>query len=1838
MTEILCRWLNDDVQLSSVVEPSSFVQDFSNGYLIGELLCKHNLQDDFEQFSRGSSSESKLNNFTRLEPVLKLLGVPFNTNMAREVMMERHGAATRLMYQLFISLNRSEDRRLTYQSLEAMKPMGKTKLDAVESTLYKKRLAHQTKRQVDLNFEAMITKFQMKQKEREELADRARIEHEEKLKRQRDEARLVSITKSRQVREINNAMYQSLKLSPIKESKKKTTPDGKVNSERKAQEKQRNAVAEATRLSIDAFESSLAFTIPPPPDQQGLLTFGEGLHSRDVEYLKRIKERLREENDAQKERQRRRRKVLVELLEIHRIEEEAKREEVLVNRLMRQSQQERRIVVQLMQMKSEKDVIRQNRVFLNKQYEERRVQEFEESLAREAKLAQLEKDQYQSRLIEEQEVHKRLIAEKEKRRYEKHYKFCYTMVEQIVDLSTVIGEYRKLTEQLIPPKMMREWKTLFLNGLPIYETISEKASTTEEQKTQPDTLDELDFSEYKTTTGEWHPSQDLLNIQSSLKENVILGHVVQKLYSIVYPPDVKPPPPTFPEFPIKACFLGKSFSGKTTIVNQLASRHRLRALTMTVLLNEAIEAYRNNETDDEDDGPTAAVDDVHEKSKALPTESTVAADGASTPEPTDQSRPATQSSVLAGIKEDNEEDARDTPPSLEEATKEEEPKLSLLARLGKAANRDMMNGQTVSDEILVEILVHAVRQVPEGTGWIIDGFPTSLPQAKILEKALTGYEPVKKGKTSEKGGAKGKFASKKKATLLPVKEVSESIVSPVSGIDVVILFDQSDEMSIKRSLGRKVNPQTGEEYHLELKEPPFGSVTGVQDAPLLVPVEDPNFDAQQVQNRLANFRDQWSKLKAWFSQFNNLVEVDSSRKSDEVCETVGQILTDLVESRKKAEEEKRAAEEAAKEAEAEAAAAAAAAAAVEADAAVAIATEAEEKQSHASLSAKGSSKPTSRRTSSVTPSPSVRDVGQAQQPPPPTQATESQADASAPPPPTAAPPMPEAGSEDWVYVDKTVEEDVAKVLALVWDEVEERYVISCKDTFRHVRVEREAIIQYLYSTKQSFFAFLHRPDHKQEFVTQFQKHYNEEISDDLRIDGDMKSQLHQEVEDLRERLWDISDRRREEAEDERQTVMNEQWLEDRLGLICNYYISLMQVEVDRYEDSLCLLRDYYFHVDGKPLGERRDYQRLPLVEIPEVEGPHTGEDEPDAKAEEEVPKPSAKTSVSGENAEETATENLPSRRIPLVRRRIASPEASADASASAGSKKHAGKKQQTTASAPVAAEEGEESAVPTSSDPDEQLLLEAHFSAVTAAKATSAKEEEVYGVGETASEAKEAAAQQVAKSAKGADKGKGKKKPKSPTTKKAGSGKKGGDKGRNMSRKSDFSVRSEVETPSLQTDAQSPGKEERTKVRMEHLAAVQIEENRLKFRLDLIKEKAIYLVQTLKREASQLWTVMDNSLGERFKQEMESIEQLCDFIRQAIENEEKILPAITLSGPDLLIDENTRTFEIPPPVRPHTPPENALPDTFTVVQLENLSEQLSEVAPSGVVSGRAFIQKMQELQSLSFGEEVMPELWSSMSPRKLEELAMMLVPSDADYLDWRHFLTLASLPWPKTTQASLLDTLRRFREVDSQGHGNLSQHDYMKVHLWYFSMPHDRSLPYDPSQPLTYDRDYNLKQAFFHIFKDKFDADGVEKVNYVNLLLNFCVDEDPVRGVFRALSVATGHPLPDPSVLDGEETSLSESTDFEIPLDSFINVLHLGKASLGFTHRFRDTTDPNDALSRDRVLRAYERHGAGEDKPLPFSVFVRDSVIRDCIHACKRYKKIDFRPLVAPDDTVILIQ
>lgn len=60
MTEILCRWLNEDINVSQHIEPQNLAEKFSNGFLLGEILHKHGLQDDFELFSQNKYADTQL--------------------------------------------------------------------------------------------------------------------------------------------------------------------------------------------------------------------------------------------------------------------------------------------------------------------------------------------------------------------------------------------------------------------------------------------------------------------------------------------------------------------------------------------------------------------------------------------------------------------------------------------------------------------------------------------------------------------------------------------------------------------------------------------------------------------------------------------------------------------------------------------------------------------------------------------------------------------------------------------------------------------------------------------------------------------------------------------------------------------------------------------------------------------------------------------------------------------------------------------------------------------------------------------------------------------------------------------------------------------------------------------------------------------------------------------------------------------------------------------------------------------------------------------------------------------------------------------------------------------------------------------------------------------------------------------------------------------------------------------------------------------------------------------------------------------------------------------------
>ena len=95
----------------------------------------------------------------------------------------------------------------------------------------------------------------------------------------------------------------------------------------------------------------------------------------------------------------------------------------------------------------------------------------------------------------------------------------------------------------------------------------------------------------------------------------------------------------------------------------------------------------------------------------------------------------------------------------------------------------------------------------------------------------------------------------------------------------------------------------------------------------------------------------------------------------------------------------------------------------------------------------------------------------------------------------------------------------------------------------------------------------------------------------------------------------------------------------------------------------------------------------------------------------------------------------------------------------------------------------------------------------------------------------------------------------------------------------------------------------------------------------------------------------------------------------------------------------------------------------------------------------------------------------------LEEIVMSLVPSGSEYLDWYHFLVLVALPWPSATQTSLLNTLRRFKAVDTAKTGYVTWEQYCDVQLWYNSEPHNYDALHDSNIAVTYDREYKLRMV-----------------------------------------------------------------------------------------------------------------------------------------------------------------
>lgn len=169
--------------------------------------------------------------------------------------------------------------------------------------------------------------------------------------------------------------------------------------------------------------------------------------------------------------------------------------------------------------------------------------------------------------------------------------------------------------------------------------------------------------------------------------------------------------------------------------------------------------------------------------------------------------------------------------------------------LGKKAKTYMDQGLLVPDELVVDLVVDRLSQEDCKNGYILDGFPRTIPQAEALDTALTA--------------------------------IGESM-------DYAINVDVPDANIIDRMSGRRACVACGGTYHIVFNPTKIADVCDACGGQLILRDDD---KAETVKKRLDVYHEQTQPLIDYYTAKDILVDVDGTRPMDEVFDAIVTILS-----------------------------------------------------------------------------------------------------------------------------------------------------------------------------------------------------------------------------------------------------------------------------------------------------------------------------------------------------------------------------------------------------------------------------------------------------------------------------------------------------------------------------------------------------------------------------------------------------------------------------------------------------------------------------------------------------------------------------------------------------------------------------------------------------------------------------------------------------------------------------------------------------------------------------------------------------------------------------------
>ena len=171
--------------------------------------------------------------------------------------------------------------------------------------------------------------------------------------------------------------------------------------------------------------------------------------------------------------------------------------------------------------------------------------------------------------------------------------------------------------------------------------------------------------------------------------------------------------------------------------------------------------------------------------------------------------------------------------------------------LGKEAERYMDAGELVPDDLILAMAAERLQEDDAQDGFILDGFPRTLDQARALDRQLSELR----------------------------RRVTAALV-----------IDVPDEEVVRRLSGRRICEKEGHNYHIEF-DPPKQEGVCDEDGSRLIQRDDDR--PEVIKNRLRVYHEQTEPLIAYYDEQGLMRRIDGTRDQSDVHDHIRAVIATL---------------------------------------------------------------------------------------------------------------------------------------------------------------------------------------------------------------------------------------------------------------------------------------------------------------------------------------------------------------------------------------------------------------------------------------------------------------------------------------------------------------------------------------------------------------------------------------------------------------------------------------------------------------------------------------------------------------------------------------------------------------------------------------------------------------------------------------------------------------------------------------------------------------------------------------------------------------------------------